>query len=187
VLPRLGRAIPDQVAASNAEHRRSERLVVWRLRRAARNRPVATVVVGFSSDRRLRIRHDRLPIDRRQLDDGILRTDAIRWSLRTEGVEPLPEGGIRILEPRPQERRALESADRRITGLVDLKAQKGCPGRASAVPGMTDLDILVKLRAVTNDSKKDRYSRWRALNERTCLLDGLCDPQAIRAGQSAKP
>jgi hypothetical protein len=128
-------------------------------------------------------------LDCGQLDDRILRADAIRWSLRAEGVKPqLPEGWIsKLVEPRPQERRALESAERRITGLLELKAQKGCPGRASALARVTDLDILVKLRAVADHPEQDRYSRWTALNERTRLLDGLCDPQAIRAGQSARP
>jgi hypothetical protein len=139
-----------------------------------------------------------------QLDDAILRSDAVRWSMRTEGMKVRTSatntGEVLASIPMIAVSRVLvtftdldnqarvSAADTRIIGLLEIKSSKGCPARATTTSNVTDLDVLHQLQILDADWKAQKISEGIAIDHRAHLLDGLCDPQAIRAAKTdAKP
>jgi len=132
-----------------------------------------------------------------QLDDDILRSDAVRWSMRIEGMKVRTSttnawmamamipffavGGVPPFVPDLGPQAHLIAADARVVGLLEIKRSRGCPARATADPTVTDLDVLGQLQASEADWKAKKISEKTALANRMRLLDGLCDPQTIRA------
>lgn len=143
--------------------------------------------------------HDRA-LACEQLDDEILRGDAVRWSMRSEGIRVrtsatntggllanltlIAVGGVSVPLPNWGDQALLSAADARIVGLLEIKSSKACPARATVDPSVTDLDVLRQLQTSEADWKANRISEFTAITDRMRLLDGLCDPQAIRASRS---
>jgi hypothetical protein len=132
-----------------------------------------------------------------QLDDDILRSDAVLWSMRKEGMKvrtSTANAGL-ILANVPMLARSilpasfpdlgrqarLSAADARIVGLLDINSGKGCPARSTADPAVTELDVLHQLQGSEADWKSRKISEKTALARRARLLDGLRNPQAVRA------
>ena len=110
------------------------------------------------------LRHPKLPplvpIDRtmdcRQIDLAIDRADTVRWLIRDDGGHTV-----------------LNAADGRIRELLQLKRDRGCPARATTLPGMDDLALLVELEAVQVQLDAGRGEQAALFGQRTKLLDGL--------------
>jgi hypothetical protein len=145
------------------------------------------------------LRHPKLPplvpidltMDCRQIDLTLDRADTVRWLIRDDGgkletsghraaryagnaiVIPIslisyfptyiPDGGHTVLN----------AADGRIRELLQLKRDRGCPPRATALPGLDDLALLVELEGVQAQLDGDRGKESELLERRTTLLDGL--------------
>lgn len=131
-----------------------------------------------------------------RLDDAILKTEAVRWVMRQDGA--------RLISPEERVGRVttdvaaslascfitlcispvylgeeghamLDSADKRLLSLLQLKQAHACAARDTALAGMTDLqmyDTVAKL--VAQESAKIPSSPVGELRaERMRLLDGL--------------
>jgi len=145
------------------------------------------------------MQHPKLPalapidttMDCRQIDVAIDRADTVRWLIRDDGgrletsnhraarytanfiLVPLsvlamspaymPDGGHAVLD----------AADGRIRELLQLKRDRGCPQRATALPEMDDLALLGELEAVKADFGAGRVDEEQMLKRCTRLLDGL--------------
>jgi hypothetical protein len=143
--------------------------------------------------------HPKLPalvpidttMDCRQVDLAIDRADTVRWLIRDDGarletsthrsarytanfllvpvsvmaLNPLffPDGGHAVLD----------AADGRIRELLQLKRDRGCPPRPTALPGLDDLALLGELDALKADFGAGRLDEEHMLDRRTQLLDGL--------------
>ena len=131
-----------------------------------------------------------------RLDDAILKTEAVRWVMRQDGarlISPEERAGrvttdvvmtaascfftlcIGPVYLGEEGHSMLDSADRRLLSLLQLKQSHACPARNTAIAGMSDLhmyDTVAKL--VTQESAKvpsPPVGELRA--ERMRLLDGL--------------
>jgi hypothetical protein len=139
-----------------------------------------------------------------QVDDDILRTDAVRWSMRSEGMtlrtsatntglllaglSLVAVGAMPMVAPDLGRQAQLGAADARLVALLEIKKSNACPERATADPSHADLDVLRQLQALAADRQARNISEHAALAERTRLLDGLCDPRAIStSGRVATP
>jgi hypothetical protein len=145
------------------------------------------------------LRHPKLPplvpidltMDCRQIDLALDRADTVRWLIRDDGgkletsghraaryagnaiVIPIslisyfptyiPDGGHTVLN----------AADGRIRELLQLKRDRGCPPRDTALPGLDDFALLVELEGVQAQLDGDRGKESELLERRTTLLDGL--------------
>ena len=67
----------------------------------------------------------------------------------------------------------LNAADGRIHELLRLKRARGCPSRATGLPGMDDLALLGELESVQARLDAGRGEEAELFKERTRLLDGL--------------
>ena len=133
------------------------------------------------------------------LDDAILKTEAVRWVMRQDGARLLsPEeraartttdiatmaascvvtAGLWCLPPvylGEEGHILLDSTDRRLLSLLELKKDKACSARPTAIAGMTDLalnDAVVAL--VAQESQKPATRPVGDLRaERMALLDQL--------------
>jgi hypothetical protein len=135
-----------------------------------------------------------------QLDDDILRSDAVRWSMRSEGMKVrtstanaglilanIPMLAIGVLPasfPDLGRQARVNAADVRIVGLLEIKSGKGCPAQSTADPALSDLDVLRQLQGSDADWKARRISEKTAIANRARLLDGLRGPRAIQASGS---
>jgi hypothetical protein len=145
------------------------------------------------------LRHPKLPplvpIDRtmdcRQIDLAIDRADTVRWlirddggSLETSGHKAARYAGNAVLIPislisyvpayiDDGGHTVLNAADGRIRELLQLKRDRGCPARATTLPGMDDLALLVELEAVQVQLDAGRGEQAALFGQRTKLLDGL--------------
>jgi hypothetical protein len=131
-------------------------------------------------------------MDCARLDVALDRTDTVRWVIRDDGgtleassdrtaryaanavlVVPLslllrnpvwfPDGGHAVLN----------AADRRILELLQLKRSRGCPARATALPGKNDLTLLGELESIQGRIDAGKGDEALLLEERTKLLDHL--------------
>jgi hypothetical protein len=144
------------------------------------------------------VRHPKLPplvpIDRtmdcRQIDLSIDRADTVRWlirddggSLETSGHKAARYAGNAILTPLlggpiptyigDGGHTVLGAADERIRQLLQLKRDRGCPPRASALPGKDDLALLAELESVQGRIDAGDGEQGELFGQRTQLLDGL--------------
>jgi len=144
------------------------------------------------------LRHPKLPplvpIDRtmdcRQIDLAIDRADTVRWlirddggSLETSGHKAARYAGNAILTPiiggplpmyiDDGGHTVLSAADERIRELLLLKRNRGCPPRATTLPGTDDLALLVELEVVRVQLDAGHGEQGELFRQRTKLLDGL--------------
>lgn len=126
-----------------------------------------------------------------EIDFAIDRADTVRWVIRDDGGElesdnekvarysgnmlivplsllamfptALPDGGSGVLE----------AVDRRILALLELKRDRRCPARPSAVPGMDDLAVAAEVEALQARIAGEEGRTKPLLDRRTGLLDGL--------------
>ncbi|MGH8286048.1 MAG: hypothetical protein ACRETT_09805 [Steroidobacteraceae bacterium] len=123
------------------------------------------------------------------LDDAILKGDAVRWVMRQDGARLLTRdervartvasvgtgvaaGALCPLCFSPvnlgdEGHAALDRADRRLLSLLDLKKKKACDARPTAIPQMTDLDLLDAVVALPKTPVGELHAA------RTRLLDRL--------------
>jgi hypothetical protein len=131
-----------------------------------------------------------------RLDDAILKTEAVRWVMRQDGarlISPEERAGrvttdvlataaacvftwcIAPVYLGEEGHAMLDSADKRLLSLLQLKQSHSCPPRNTAVANMSDLqmyDTVAKL--VVDESAKMPASPVGDLRaERMRLLDGL--------------
>jgi hypothetical protein len=132
------------------------------------------------------------------LDDAILKTDAVRWVMRQDGARLLSSAdrGARTVGNTAmvagafvgcvgcypgftdEGHSSLDSADRRLQSLLQLKQDKACPRRATSLEGLTDLDVHRAIASLLAGemSEKDRGRVRELLGERMRLFDGLRAP-----------
>lgn len=153
------------------------------------------------------LQHPKLPalvpiettMDCRQVDHAIDRADTVRWVIRDDGgqLETSAEKGARytgnvFLVPlsvlsgfpvfMPDGGHAvLNAADGRIRQLLQLKRERGCPPRPSALPAMDDLALLRELETVQAQLDAGEGDEAALFKERTRLLDGLRVVPALTA------
>jgi hypothetical protein len=119
-----------------------------------------------------------------QIDLAIDRADTVRWIIRDDGgsLETSGEQAARyasnvVLIPLSffafvpifiddGGHTVLDAADGRIRALLQLKRERNCPPRTTALPGMDDRALLLELDAGSGEES-------RSFDERTRLLDGL--------------
>lgn len=97
----------------------------------------------------------------KQITVAIDRADTIRWAIRRWGFEPDRRGGV------------LSAADARIRELLQLKRARTCPPRATTLPGMNDIALLIELESVQAKLVSGSGDDVPLFQERTRLLDGL--------------
>lgn len=145
------------------------------------------------------IRHPKLPalapieatMDCAQIDLAIDRADTVRWVIRDDGGN-LETGGERaaryagnavviplsLLSYFPTYigdggHAVLDAADRRIRQLLQLKRDRGCPPRATALPGLDDFAVLREFEVLQAQVDAGKGDQAKLFEERTRLLDGL--------------
>jgi hypothetical protein len=145
------------------------------------------------------MQHPKLPalvpidttMDCRQIDVAIDRADTVRWLIRDDGgrletsshraarytgnfiLIPLSVLGGSPTMVADGGHAVLDAADGRIRELLQLKCDRGCPPRATALPELDDLALLGELEAVKADFGAGRVDEEQMLKQRTRLLDGL--------------
>jgi hypothetical protein len=67
----------------------------------------------------------------------------------------------------------LNAADGRILQLLQVKRSRGCPARATALPGKNDLTLLGELESIQGRIDAGKADEALLLEERTSLLDHL--------------
>jgi hypothetical protein len=131
-------------------------------------------------------------MDCAQIDVALDRADTVRWVIRSDGGEletssdraaryaanvvlavPLsillsrpgyfPDGGHAVLN----------AVDGRILAMLQLKRSRGCPPRATALPGKDDLTLLGELEPVQAMIDAGKGDEGVLFEQRTRLLDGL--------------
>jgi len=127
------------------------------------------------------------------------RVDAVRWSMREDGIriggEPLAKAGkiglfalvagasiaagvaptgfpYDIREERGREH-TLEQADRRLVRLLQRKRELGCPPAPTARSGVSDMDLLAEVEALNRRRKAGEIPDWREVELRSQAMDEL--------------
>jgi hypothetical protein len=126
-----------------------------------------------------------------QIDVAIDRADTVRWLIRDDGgrletsshraarytgnfiLIPLSVLGGSPTMMADGGHAVLDAADGRIRELLQLKRDRGCPPRATALPELDDLALLGALEATQADFGAGRVDEEQMLKQRTKLLDGL--------------
>lgn len=132
-----------------------------------------------------------------RLDDAILKSDAVRWVMREDGARLLSPGervartttdvatGVAAtyacmfcifpVSLGQEGHTALDRADRRLVSLLKLKQDKRCAELATALAGMSDLQMHEAVALLLEQEKQDeRPADVGALRaERMRLLDKL--------------
>lgn len=132
-----------------------------------------------------------------RLDDAILKSEAVRWVMREDGARLISPGEraartttdiattiaatsaclfcIFPVALGEEGHTALDSADRRVLSLLNLKRDKHCAALPTAMAGMTDLQMhdAVALLLAQEDRKQKRGDIGALRAERTRLLDKL--------------
>jgi hypothetical protein len=113
-----------------------------------------------------------------QLDDSILKTDAVRWVMREDGarlVSPGKELAVIMLVALDEGHNAVHRADLRLHSLLSLKKDRHCLPRPTGHEAMTDLDLYEKLAALLDQEKTKESSAHTAelRAQRMQLLDKL--------------
>jgi hypothetical protein len=118
-----------------------------------------------------------------QLDDAILRTDAVRWVMREDGARLISPGQqltAALLFPLafevPDEGHiAVHRADLRLVSLLSLKKVKHCSPRSTGHQSMTDLELYeLVAELLSQENSKDTTLRVSELRTRRMqLLDKL--------------
>lgn len=126
-----------------------------------------------------------------QIDLAIDRADTVRWLIRDSGGKLGTSGdraaryvGNVILAPLSLLARSplsigdsghavLNAADGRIRELLQLKRAQRCQPRATRLPGMHDLALLVELESVQAQLDAGTADEAVLFDERTRLLDAL--------------
>jgi hypothetical protein len=145
------------------------------------------------------MRHPKLPtvtpiettMDCAQIELAIDRADTVRWVIRDDGgnLETSGEKAARyagnaiviplsLLSYVPTYiddggHTVLNAADGRIRQLLQLKSDRNCPPRPTALPGMDDRALLLELEAVQAQLDAGSGEEARLFDERIRLLDGL--------------
>ena len=138
---------------------------------------------------------------------AIDRTETVRWVIRDHGgslessgfrgfreatnlilTSPLLLFGVspKYLMEHDSGHYALDAADQRIRGLLQLKRARGCPPRITASPGMDDIALLAELESVQAKLDAGSGEEGQLLKQRTRLLDGLRLVQAPAAVPGAR-
>ncbi len=120
-------------------------------------------------------------MDCQQIDLSIDRADTVRWLIRDDGgtletsshrsarytgnVFVIP---ISLLSYFPTYigdggHAVLNAADGRIRELLQLKRDRGCPARATALPGMDELAVLAELETVQASARRWPWRGGRSL------------------------
>ena len=147
-------------------------------------------------------------LDCAHIDVAIDRADTVRWLIRDDGgrLETSAERSARyagnvivipfavLLHAPGQYLRSghdvLDAADGRIRELLELKRERNCPPRATALAGLDEFAVLTRLEAVQArlaDGKADEASLF---SERMQLLDGLRvvpPPRFVTRDATAEP
>jgi hypothetical protein len=126
-----------------------------------------------------------------QIDVAIDRADTVRWLIRDDGgrletsshraarytgnflLVPLSVLAMTPMFMPDSGHAVLDAADGRIRELLQLKRDRGCPPRATALPELDDLALLGALEATQADFGAGRVDEEQMLKQRTRLLDGL--------------
>jgi hypothetical protein len=145
------------------------------------------------------LRHPTLPplvpIDRTmdcgQIDLSIDRADTVRWLIRDDGGRLETSGhkaaryaGNAVLIPislisyfptyiDDGGHTVLNAADGRIRELLQLKRDRGCPARVTALSGMDDLTLLAELETVQGQLDAGQGEQGELFRQRMTLLDSL--------------
>lgn len=145
------------------------------------------------------MRHPKVPalvpiettMDCAQVDLAIDRADTVRWLIRDDGAKletsahrsarytanllliPVSVLSLSPLAFQDGGHAVLDAADGRIGELLQLKRERGCPPRVTALPELDDLALLGALEALKVDFGAGRIDEEQMLKQRTRLLDGL--------------
>lgn len=132
------------------------------------------------------------------LDDAVLKADAVRCVIRQDNGRLLTRGEssrrstvnvldkaldcvadfcLAALDPVEDEGSgALDRADRRLVGLLELKAGRGCTARPTGIAALTDVELgrqAASLIALVEKPQMSGRAEAELLAARTELLDGL--------------
>lgn len=145
------------------------------------------------------IQHPELPalapiestMDCPQIDLAIDRADTVRWVIRDDGGKLETDGeqaaryasnvvlfslsffaGVPTLIG-DSGHKVLDAADVRIKGLLQLKRERNCAPRATALQGIDDRALLLEFDAAQAQLDAGSGEESRLFDERTRLLDGL--------------
>jgi hypothetical protein len=146
------------------------------------------------------IQHPALPalapiestMDCSQIDLAIDRADTVRWVIREDGGKLETDGeqtarnasnvvlftlgifaGVVPTLINDSGDKVLNAADVRILGLLQLKRERNCPPRATALQGIDDRALLLEFDATQAQLDAGSGEQSRLFDERTRLLDGL--------------
>jgi hypothetical protein len=145
------------------------------------------------------MQHPKLPalvpidttMDCPQIDVAIDRADTVRWLIRDDGgrletsshraarytgnfvLIPLSVLAMGPVYMRDNGHAVLDAADGRIRELLQLKRDRGCPPRTTALAELNDVALLGLLESVLADFEAGRVDEEQMLKQRTQLLDGL--------------
>jgi len=133
------------------------------------------------------------------LDKLIRQTDAIRWSMRIDGLEVethseiygrrvwttaayialsaavLVGGGVPPLgDPTSEDVPLVDRADRRLVVLLAQKASLACPPRPTRRAGVSDLDMLRSIQQLRAEGGNGAISEEEEIRRIEALLDDLC-------------
>jgi hypothetical protein len=127
-------------------------------------------------------------MDCARLDIALDRTDTVRWVIRDDGgtleTSSNRAAGYVLAVPLSLLVRSpvffgggghavLNAADGRILQLLQVKRSRGCPARATALPGKNDLTLLGELESIQGRIDAGKADEALLLEERTSLLDHL--------------
>jgi hypothetical protein len=113
-----------------------------------------------------------------QLDDSILKTDAVRWVMREDGarlVSPGKQLAVIMLVALNEGHSAVHQADLRLLSLLSLKKDRHCLPRPTGHEAMTDLELYERVAALLDQERSQDSSGHTAdlRAQRMQLLDKL--------------
>lgn len=111
-----------------------------------------------------------------QLDDAILKTDAVRWVMREDGarlISPEMQLAVITLAAPDDGHSAVHRADLRLVSLLALKKDRHCLPRPTGHEAMTDLELYEQVSALLAEEKKKNPPGYTAdlRAQRMQLLD----------------
>jgi hypothetical protein len=113
-----------------------------------------------------------------QLDDSILKTDAVRWVMREDGarlVSPGMQLAVIALASPDDGHSAVHRADLRLVSLLSLKKGRNCLAQPTGHEAMTDLELYERVTALLDQEKAQDSSAHKTdlRVQRMQLLDKL--------------
>ena len=143
------------------------------------------------------------------LDKLIRQTDAIRWSMRKDGLEVethaeinahrawttavyvalqaavIATGGLpHPVDPTSDDVPLVDRADRRLTVLLAQKSSLGCPPRPTRRAGVSDLDMLRSIQQLRAEGGTGTISEAEEIRQIEALLDDLCPGSPVTSPSS---